>query len=238
MYREHTPPAEFRPFLECLWTVSARDFVPAYPVFPDACVDIVFSRSGGLRVIGAMTTRREFSLLANEQVTGIRFRPGAAAGFLRISQRELTDGAVPLEELWGPRGRELQLRLEDSDSPAQRLELLSGCLSVPEGRKTPIEKAVDFMVDARGQISLEAVARQINLSLRQFRRVCAQATGLPPKLLCRILRFRTALSALSADNCLSGSDLAVECGYFDQAHLIEDFREFSGTTPSGHLRNR
>ena len=76
---------------------------------------------------------------------------------------------------------------------------------------------------------MDWVADQAGMSARQFRRRCREEAGLGPKHLARILRFRRACRL--ADQGESWLRVAMEAGYFDQAHLIRDFREFTGTTP-------
>jgi AraC-like DNA-binding protein len=73
------------------------------------------------------------------------------------------------------------------------------------------------------------------MSERQFRRRCLEESGLAPKHLCRVLRFRRACEL--GERGLPWGLIAAEAGYFDQAHLIRDFREFTGATPMGARTN-
>ena len=82
---------------------------------------------------------------------------------------------------------------------------------------------------AHGDLDLEWAARHACLSARQFRRRCLEESGLTPKHLCRVLRFRRAY-ALAAQGA-NWASIASDVGYFDQAHLIRDFREFTGRAP-------
>lgn len=166
---------------------------------------------------------------------GIRFRPGIAAGLLPIPLEEITDHSVPLDDIWPVQGRELNEQLADNGSIQEKLILLSQKLRFDEIRVTAQQKAIDAIVEAHGQLDLETLARQAGLSLRQLRRRCREYTGLSPKLLCRILRFRDALSQLEIER---GAHLAAGCGYYDQTHFIDDFREFSGSTPNAFLQLR
>jgi transcriptional regulator GlxA family with amidase domain len=104
---------------------------------------------------------------------------------------------------------------------------------IPDFQPNSVQRAIEAIRAANGAIDLDYVARQSNLSPRQFRSRCLEESGLTPKLLCRILRFRHA-SRLSGP----AADIALAPGYFDQAHMIRDFREFSGDTPMSVFSNR
>jgi transcriptional regulator GlxA family with amidase domain len=107
--------------------------------------------------------------------------------------------------------------------------------SLAEPRKpAPAHRALAFLEKHAGAVRLDDLARATGVSKRQFRRLCIEYTGLPPKLLARMLRFRRAVGLRGRG--LDWAQLALECGYFDQAHLVRDFREFSGGTPSEALQ--
>jgi methylphosphotriester-DNA--protein-cysteine methyltransferase len=93
----------------------------------------------------------------------------------------------------------------------------------------PVEHAVALLERTGGCAAVDDLAREAGLSARQFRRVCLERTGFTPKFLARVLRFRRAAARLASGR--AAADLALDCGYYDQAHLIHDFREFSGRTP-------
>ena len=85
------------------------------------------------------------------------------------------------------------------------------------------------------------MARQSGCSSRHFRRLCLDETGLTPKRLCRILRFRRTLNRIQSgpwNNApIDFSDVAAEAGYYDQAHLIREFQELAGCTPGSLVRH-
>jgi AraC-like DNA-binding protein len=231
-YREFAPAPALAPFVECFWSVTSETEEPGWLVLPDGCLDIVFWPQGGLRAVGAMTAAQRASIPAGGSVVGVRFRPGMARRFLRVPAGELTDGWAPLDSLWGTRGRELCERLGNADSAHRRVAVLVGGLRPPEGGRDAVARAVSAMVVVAGEADVDAFARQANLSPRQLRRRSIEETGLTPKRLCRILRFRRAVAAAASGARRGWAHLAAQCGYYDQAHLIHEFREFSGYTPA------
>src|SRR5262249_22982940 len=100
-----------------------------------------------------------------------------------------------------------------------------------------VQRAIEFITASSGEIDLDYVASQSNLSLRQFRRRCLEESGLSPKHLCRVLRFRRARSFALASSRPDWSRIAADSGYFDQSHLIRDFREFTGRAPMSVFSN-
>jgi AraC-like DNA-binding protein len=232
-YREQAPPPSLAPWVECFWTLDAAAPVPGYTVPPDGCLDIVFSRDEGLRAIGAMTVAHRYDLGA-ARICGVRFRPGMAAPFLKAPAAALTDRELAMEDLWGAPARALAERMANAPSD---VETLSAALPRPAAPPDGVQRAIAAMAAAHGLADVDAIARTANLSPRQFRRRCLEATGLSPKHLCRVLRFRRASELAAQTPGLKWSLVALDAGYFDQAHLIRDFREFTGCSPMSVLSN-
>ncbi len=223
-----------RPFVECFWSVTTSSEV-RHLVVPDGCLDIVYSARQGLRAVGAMTTAAEFPLAPGERIIGARFLPGRAPLFLKISAAELSDAVIPLETIWSARGRQLQQRLADVHG-SNDLAVLSRALPVPQDGRSPVRAAIGAIARAGGLVELRTIAAQANLSPRQFRRRCLDEAGLTPRQLCRVLRFRNTLAKLECAAQYGWAQLALECGYCDQAHFIHEFRALSGYTPTAYLR--
>ncbi len=103
-------------------------------------------------------------------------------------------------------------------------------------------QAVDFSLAAfhsgPQQTSIGAVADRIGLSHRRFIERFKHCVGMSPKHYCRLLRFQRAVSSAARGSAVDWTRIAVDCGYFDQAHFIHDFRAFSGITPSGYRADR
>jgi AraC-like DNA-binding protein len=211
--------------------------VRSLAVRPDACVDIVYSSADGLHAVGTMTVEQSYDMPAGTVMTGVRFLPGMAGEFLAVPPVRLTDRVVPLEDLLGRQASELQARLAAARSAADRARVLGSFLRIPPAPPDPVRRAIEALVEARGIADLDWVAAQSNLSPRQFRRRCLEESGLTPKHLCRVLRFRHALSMARAPGRPDWALIAADAGYFDQAHLIRDFREFTGRTPMSVFSN-
>jgi len=231
-YREHSAGAALDRWVECVWWIEGGEPVSGHPVRPDGCIDILYSTEGGLQVVGAMTSERRFDLAAGARTIGVRFRPGMAPAFLRTPAAELTDRTIPLEAFWGRAARELESRVAEAVSPGQALV---NALRPPGESPNAVQLAIEALTASHGEARVEWAAREAGMSERQFRRRCLEESGLAPKQLCRVLRFRRACSL--GEGGLPWGLVAVEAGYFDQAHLIRDFREFTGGTPVSVFSN-
>jgi AraC-like DNA-binding protein len=82
------------------------------------------------------------------------------------------------------------------------------------------------------------VSGKIALSSRRFIQVFTDEVGLTPKLFCRVRRFQEAVRRIGTGQRVNWAIVALDCGYFDQAHFIHDFRAFSGLNPSAYAAQR
>jgi AraC-like DNA-binding protein len=237
VYCEQPPTAALARWVECAWSLDCSTAIAGHRVPPDGCLDIIYDRGHGLRAIGAMTVEQRFDYPRGACLAGIRFRPGMAGAFLGASPAELTDGSAPLDDLWHRRARELARRLDDAKSIRDAMGILLGNLSGPAAAPNPVQQAIEALAAADGNADLESAACQANLSPRQFRRRCLEESGLTPKRLSRVLRFRHACRIARAAERPNWPDIALEAEYFDQAHLIRDFHEFTGLTPMAVFSN-
>ena len=237
VYFEVQPPPHLTGTLECLWVMRQGGApVATHRVLPDGCADILFTAGPGrptLQLVGPMTRYEDFRISSTQLLVGARFHPGMWVPQIRTSGSLLTDQMPLLEDFWGQRARTLLNRLAEATTPERCISLLAE--SIRNGyAPTPLQRVLAWMRVRHGLVSLDEIAHQAGFSPRQFRRLCLQQTGLSPKLLARIQRFRLALSCVRA-NAGRHAHLAADCGYFDQSHFIAEFQHFSGRTPADFL---
>jgi len=237
VYCELPPAAALARWVECGWFLESAAALTNHRVPPDGCIDIIYDRRDGLRAIGAMTTEQRFSYSENACVAGVRFRSGMAGPFLGVAPAELTDRSVPLEEICPRRVRELHRRLDDAISIRDAVSILLAHLPPPAATPNPVQRAIESAAAVNGNVDPDRLACSANLSPRSFRRRCVEESGLGPKRLCRVLRFRHACNLARASVRPDWASIAVDAGYFDQAHFIHDFREFTGLTPMAVFSN-
>jgi AraC-like DNA-binding protein len=237
LYREIAPPPGLAPFVECFWIKEVQSD-GCQRIVPDGCLDILFFSRGhelvDAQVVGAMTRYQDVRLNAGGSILGVRFQPGMAGASLPCEIASLNDRAAPLEGVWGRPARMLLNDLGRCRSIEARVEKLAPRL-VTCAKVSEAQYAIAELVRKRGHLSVSGFADAAGLGDRQLRRACYRHSGLAPKQLSRILRFRHA-STLLQKGVKDFAGLAVDCGYYDQAHLIRDFRELAGLSPAKYLR--
>jgi AraC-like DNA-binding protein len=237
-YREQPVALPLTRFVECCWSFVNENALHQHAVRPDGCLDLLYSSTEGLRVVGAMTSEKRVDLAANHSSFGLRFRPGMARVFLGIAAAELTDSTIEAENLLGVQAKEAEARLAAARSAEDCMRILTAIIGMPKAHEpNGVQRAIEAVTAQHGAVDLDRIASQAKLSPRQFRRRCLEESGLSPKQLCRILRFRRALQLAQRDAKPEWAGIAADTGYFDQSHLIRDFREFGGSTPVSVFSN-
>jgi AraC-like DNA-binding protein len=172
-------------------------------------------------------------------IIGAHFKPGGAFPFLGLPADELADTHVDLETLWGASAGRLRERVCEARTSAERFEILQqsllGRLRNEVDRHYAVPAALDmFGKNQTGPVVREA-AKYVGLSERRFIQVFKTEVGITPKLFSRIQRFQQARTFIQQNPSPDWADLALDLGYFDQSHLIREFVEFSGMTPTSYL---
>lgn len=164
-------------------------------------------------------------------LAAVEFRPGRAAPFFRLPLMEVRDQMVSLDELWGRDGALLRERLLNAPTPEARLRILETILL--EHLTGGVDPAVAFAITALGQgMTVRETAARVGLLPRTLVRRFEQQVGLPPKRYARVHRLQRILKA--ARQGKEWTRIAAEQGFTDQAHLIHDFRELAGITPTAY----
>jgi len=246
-YVELRPRAVLAPYVRCFWSLRAHTLAPLpHRVLPDGCLDILVelgAGGGGARpkVVGAMRCARVVPLMGAVDALGIRFQPGGAHSFLRVPLHELTDGQLALGELWPRDAPEWEERLLSAEGLAARVAVLEELLLrrlAPEGLEPALAQAVGLILRTRGRLPVGTLEDTLGVGTRQLERRFQRTVGLSPKVLCRISRMRHAAWLLQARPATPGAELALAAGYYDQAHLVREFRALTGLTPGGYARER
>jgi AraC-like DNA-binding protein len=173
-------------------------------------------------------------------VIGILFRPGAARMFFPVAAHELHNTDIALSELHpGEADRLLNDVCSATGEQAQFL-VVERYLNRKLANAAPIHPAVRYAVDrlsSEGALgSIRKIQVETGLSHTRFIQLFRENVGLTPKLFYRVRRFHTLQDRIGKGMAVNWAELALDCGYFDQAHLIRDFRAFAGVTPLEYSR--
>jgi AraC-like DNA-binding protein len=198
------------------------------------------TRFSGAVLSGTYSSIFIIDAMQHESMLGVHFKPGGASPFLGVLASELTDAHADLADLWGQAAHELRERLCTVNTHRKRFQVMEEVLTCRLRRSRKGHRAVPIALHLLGPTgtgaSVRDVAREIGICHRRFSQLFAAQVGLPPKLFSRILRFQRARAMADQIKRLDWAQLASTCGYFDQSHLINDFQEFSGLSPTEYLR--
>jgi AraC-like DNA-binding protein len=171
---------------------------------------------------------------------GIFLRPLASWQLFRIPPRELANRNFDGADLLGKGMQDLWLALAESKTFAARVRVAEEYLlpfAFNALARTPIMRSAQHVLLHRGAISIDGLAHHTAVSVRQYERRFTEEMGFSPKLFVRITRFQMAIDAKRLSPARTWLGIAHEFGYFDQMHMIRDFRDLGGSAPS-HLSEK
>lgn len=172
----------------------------------------------------------------------LKVTPLGAYRLLGVPMAELTNDVVNLADVLGPDAARLTERLANTEGWAARFAVLDAfLLARAEAGPRPAREvawAWQRLVATRGAVPVGELAAEVGWSRRHLVTRFHQQVGLPPKTAARVVRFSGLLCRAEGAEAGQWSRIAAECGYYDQAHMNRDFREFTGTTPTDYLARR
>lgn len=257
----HKPAPPLSDFIELLWLY--RDYHQPHKkerLLPDGSMELVINLTEdrvrlydpldtekyetlrGSLVVGPHSDYFVIDTAQQRSVLGVHFKPGGAFPFLGLPVNELHNRSVSLDELWGGWADQLRTRLLEDGTPHGMFRILEQTLLARWSDRQVAHPAVVFAVNefytAPHVHTIADVTGLTGLSPKRFIQVFNDQVGLTPKLFCRVRRFQRVLRTINAGRTVGWVDIAADCGYFDQAHFIRDFRAFSGINPSAYVRQR
>jgi AraC-like DNA-binding protein len=222
-------------------------------VLPDGAVHLIFNlgdpppvvgggASAASEAVGASCEAAVVRMAGSVEQVGVRLRPGGVAPLLGLPAGEVAGRVVTLEDLWGPRAGEALERLAAAPRGAARVAALERILSErlapgDPGPNALAAEAVRLVAAAGGRIRVRGLAAALGVGERRLEQIFHAHVGLSPKTACRLARFRAAVTLLRREPSLSWTRIALRCGFYDQSHLVNEFRAVSGLAP-GVFRER
>jgi AraC-like DNA-binding protein len=244
-------------YIECFWTLESREKSPvASPerILPDGCVELIFNLSDAFKryhpnrmleiqpqtlIAGQMRRYAMIEPTGRVKLFGVRFHPGGAYPFFQFPLNELTDQIIGFDSVWNRAGKELADKIQSARSVQERIGIIERTLLARLEQRHSDERLVDAVVKTivarEGLVSIERLRRNLGIGERQLERKFQTAVGITPKFLCRTLRFQKVFKAVERHQAVNWSFIASECGYYDQAHFIHDFNDFSGQNPTSYF---
>lgn len=192
---------------------------------------------GGAFVWGVGTSRTRHPLEGRGWVLGTRFRPGAFRPFVSFPVAAITDRIVPLREVFDPAAADaLDRAVRERDELADRIACVEAFLRArsdgPDARAADVAGIVRLLLDEPEIRRVDQLARRCHVSPRTLQRLFHDYVGVSPKWVVQRQRLHTAAERIADAPGLDLGALAVELGYFDQAHFINEFKGVVGRPPA------
>lgn len=256
LYLERSPHPALAPFVKTLWYARDPNAIRSRQrVLPTGRAQIVISlardyltdanhpfdplqHTAPALFLGLYSVHQQIDAIDLAELIGISFQPGGTLPFFADRTELFTNRETSLEDLWGASSRSLRDHLRDLPTPAAKFDLVEAFLfdRVRRHRTTVHNPLIHFSLTALhaspGIATVNDLARTTGLSSRRLSQLFREHVGVPPKLYCRIQRFQQAVHQLHNGADLPWSELALTCGYYDQSHFANDFRAFSGISPT------
>ncbi|MEO9802519.1 MAG: helix-turn-helix domain-containing protein [Reichenbachiella sp.] len=258
-YQTFQPHPDLRALVKYYWTLEVP-FDPSnqkQKLIPDGCIEMTFNLGDKIK---RYTSKSEFILHPCAMVMGQRaksyyieptgdvrsfaicFYPYGFANFLNTPIKSLTDKETPVEDLFGKiPAKELEQKIIRATNTQLRIEIIEEFLFNKLNDKNTIDNIVkttiDTLLETRGNSSINSILKNDLSKRRQLERKFSNQIGISPKQLGKVIRLQAALNMLLNKGPESLTHIAYESGYYDQAHFIKDFKEFTKTNPSEFLEN-
>ncbi len=258
-YQEYLPCAALADFIKCFWIMEAthNPFQGKEILIPDGCIELIFNlgtpykrydsenNAALLKHSHLVGERDRYFLIEQTRAVSLiaaRFKPGGLYPFVRFPIAEVTNQTVDLDIIFGSQVKDLECKLFETRSHKKKIDLLQHALlrflKTPDLNPPIINAAVKLIQQHHGDISVDGLAWELRVNYKYLERQFLKIIGLTPKLYNRIVRFQNAMQALRHAAFHPWPSIALDCGYYDQAHFIKEFKAFTGATPSEFIARR
>ena len=258
-YQTYKPHPDLASLISCYWTleVPATDDAQRQRIIPDGTIEMAFILGDDIK---RYTSKDDFILQPRAMVLGqtiepfyieptgyvntfaIRFYPYGFANFVTEPIKKLANRETPLDLLFeATTANKLEQKIIQATDVKQRIEIIESFLLNKLSEQSMVDNIVKTTVDAlistHGSSSISHILKEDLSKRRQLERKFVKQIGISPKQLGKVIRLQTALKMLLNEEGESLTHIAYESEYYDQAHFIKDFKEFTGTNPKEFLGN-
>lgn len=256
-YKTYKPNPQLAKQVKLYWSIE--DMVDGFQhererIFPDGCIELIFNYSDRWRkydtetefhiqepcfIHGQLKTFFELQALGKIGVFSARMHPAGLQPFIDFDVDTFTGNTLTIAQVWGKDGEALEKRMLACSTNEERVavleEFLLGKRKEYKIDNAPVEHCVDAMIKSVGNIAVDELADELKISKRQLERRFTAAVGITPKLFARITRFQNMLQLIENKEFKNFTTIAYEGGFYDQAHFIKDFKDFTGLNPKQYF---
>jgi len=253
-YQVFEPKSELSRLIKCYWNLENNDDVPheRERVFPDGCIELIFNFADLMRkfengteeiqqrhfIHGQLKKFIELESTGKVGIFSVRFHPAGLQPFIDFDVSDLTEKTMTVTEIWGGQGAQLEQRMRSSRNSAERVSITESFLLQRLSTKKAdesISRCVDEIIESGGMKTTDELSDKLYIGKRHLERKFLSTVGLSQKLFSRIVRFNHALQLIENKDFSTFTNVAHEGGFYDQAHFIRDFKEFTGLNPKQYF---
>ena len=259
-YQTFPPHPDLRSIISCYWTleVPASKHAQRQRIIPDGTIEMAFILGDDIK---RYTSGEDFILQPRAMVLGqtiepfyieptgyvdtfaIRFYPYGFAHFVTEPIKNLANKETPIELLFEKTtAKKLEQEIIHAKDVKQRIEIIESFLLDKLSEKSMVDSIVKTTINTllltKGSASIHAILKEDISKRRQLERKFVKQIGLSPKQLGKVIRLQTALKMLLNEEGENLTHVAYKSEYYDQAHFIKDFKEFTGVSPKEFLGNK
>lgn len=252
-YKEYRPPKEISHLVECFWTNTLHpdDFQQDYDfIVPDGGADAIFMLNGHylrddeqnrnkhlVDQCSFITPFQRAVKVYQEPYTtclSVRFKPVAIQALTGVTLGELDQPAYPLDEIMPELADLVMTQISKNSSEPEIIHHLTDWFSkkrIESSRNAMVTRFINQTIQSKGKIGIKNFCRELQIHKSTLEKNFKQHTGYAPKEYARVIRFNFLLNRILFSP-MNLTETTYEMGYFDQSHMIRDFRKITGTNPT------
>jgi AraC-like DNA-binding protein len=259
IFHTYQAPANLTDYIRCFWTLESTESSPLpfiHRATAECCPELIFYFRGDVNVLQNEWTKektfrsglyaqsrnyRKFSIEKGFGMLGVYLYPQTIPLLFNIPASSISDCNLDIKSLFNKEGEALEDRVMCAASHQLRIKLISDFLmqklTEPDKKYKYLSGIIRHAVMTGAMETVNNMANACNLSVRQIERDFKSLSGFNPRLFSKLTRFRSLMESIPTKE-YSMVDLAYEFNYYDQSHFINEFKRFTGLSPSQYMRDR
>ena len=251
------PSASLSPYIKQYWGIESSSCINksyTIKVVPHGLIELDLYLGSRPSIMGVNRSYEENSILSGQQkqfydihitdklnLFSVIFQPAGAMMFFDMPMQEIYNQNIPLRYLFKQSVERLETELFEANNFADRVQLMNKYLYIQFKKNynnsdySRIENSIQTINYTKGLVDIELLASKACLSRKQFERIFLKHIGSTPKQFLRVVRFQNVIYNKGKNKDASLTELAYDCGYYDQSHMILDFKTLTGMTPRSYF---